>query len=1126
MVLPGAEWLSELTATGVEARHRALFEAALDADLQYELGPRLTRDGAVQAVVVHGPEALDRVGDRYEVTLAPMTWRAGEVSMVCSCQGHGGCVHGVGVLADLSLSAALAGAVAAGQPMRTREALRGVSALRRRKLAERRAERLVEAWVPMRALGETYEPVWSLSLPTQVPDTAALQTSFVGGLDGSPVLEVRFREPGRRAVLDPTAMVGHTLPPGDRAPFRMLHTAGSGKKFLKVSGADVSVVLRLLRDVAPSRRRLEGGGEGFDYDPRALRPVLGVAAVDPSLLRVSKASARGFRVESGVRGGRWEGPVSGVEFVPALEVRWQSEDRSVDLAARGLLLFRGPFACLWSPDTLSLYPVEAGVDLDVAFNLQRAPAIELVGGHEEALLRSLRLRMRGRGVVLPPAESLGVSLPTPAFVLKIEGYPLDLLGRLEARYPFATVPLWPDAPVSEDARRDLDVEASAMARVREAGLAWDAGKRCFSTFDEGAARFWRRGVAALDGADPRVEVQVPEALRGTRVRAEVVPVLRASEVRGELDISLQFESESSRVELAKMRDALEQKRRWVTLEDGSLAALATAVEDVLAREGEGLAEVDAVTLAGRLPMHQFGRVVALAESGEASLDAALEGLRRGLRAVASVPEVAVPRGLAASLRPYQLQGLGWLQWLDAARAGGVLADDMGLGKTLMALALVLWRCERDGPAPTLVVAPTSVVSNWAREAARFAPSLRVTRLHGRDANDRINTRFDDAELVLTSYGLLLRDAAWLAKKTFRAVIFDEAQTLKNAGAATTQAARSLSAVQKLCLSGTPVENRLLELWSLMDLVNPGMLGSQRAFLQRYERPVALAAAPGAEASRADEAQRILSRLRARLRPFVLRRSKAEVAVDLPPRQEVDLHCAMGPDERRRYDALARVLREEVGRAVRDARRPAMAVFTALLRLRQLACDPRLVDPSAEGSGAKREVFIARVRELAAVGRKVLVFSQFVELLTLWAGDLDREGVGYERLDGGTRDRDGVIARFAEGTATVFFISLKAGGTGLNLTMADTVIHADPWWNPAVEAQASDRAHRIGQTRAVTIYRLVARGTVEERVLRLQAHKRALAAEVLPEGELPQHLSEEDIAALLDDAQRDAWAEVE
>ena len=500
------------------------------------------------------------------------------------------------------------------------------------------------------------------------------------------------------------------------------------------------------------------------------------------------------------------------------------------------------------------------------------------------------------------------------------------------------------------------------------------------------------------------------------------------------------------------------------------------------------------------------------------MDAAVQSLRRRLRALAVAAEPETPAGLQGTLRPYQRLGLAWLQFLQKLGAGGILADDMGLGKTITTLAFLLGRKENEGPAPTLVVCPTSVATNWVREAARFTPGLRVHLLYGpsRDFREAVAK----ADLVITTYALLRRDIDALSGLRFRCAVLDEAQNIKNADSATTRAARRLDASMRLALTGTPIENRLRELWSLASFANPGMLGTSRAFETRFERPIST-----------DRSSPIASELRAVVRPFLLRRTKADVLRELPPKAEIDRVVTLTRADKRMYDALAHALRESVRKDIekRAHGMSTLGVFTALTRLRQMACDPRLVDSTlAPSSSAKREAFLDLVRELVAEGRRALVFSQFVQLLTLWRRDLDAEKIAYEYLDGSTTKRDEVVDRFQNGTAPLFLISLKAGGAGLNLTGADTVIHCDPWWNPAVEDQATDRAYRIGQDKPVTVVRLVAQGTIEEKILSLKAKKRELTRAVIgDDARALEGITEEDVRLLLGDADgEDVGDEVE
>ena len=456
--------------------------------------------------------------------------------------------------------------------------------------------------------------------------------------------------------------------------------------------------------------------------------------------------------------------------------------------------------------------------------------------------------------------------------------------------------------------------------------------------------------------------------------------------------------------------------------------------------------------------------------------------------------VTVPDGLDAMLRPYQEQGLTWLAALWDADLGGVLADDMGLGKTLQGLAL-LERARELGQlddAPVLVVAPASVVGTWAEEAARFAPGLKVAVIRATRArrDTELAEEIRDAHLVVTSYTLLrMEDEAYLEQK-WRGLVLDEAQFVKNHRSRTHQVARRIDAPFTLAITGTPLENSLGDLWSMFSLAAPGLFPRLEGFTENYRKPV----------EKNGEAD-VLGRLRARIRPFMLRRTKREVVKELPEKVEQITRLELTPAHRRRYDQHLTRERTRVLGMLEDMDRNRVAIFRALTKLRQLALDPRLVDTELPPApSAKITTLLEQIRELAEEGHRALVFSSFTGFLKLVRGALETEGIEYVYLDGRTRDRPARIARFREGSAPVFLISLKAGGFGLTLTEADYVFVLDPWWNPAAENQAVDRAHRIGQTRAVNVYRMVSADTIEEKVVALQQRKRDLFASVIDTGE--------------------------
>lgn len=455
--------------------------------------------------------------------------------------------------------------------------------------------------------------------------------------------------------------------------------------------------------------------------------------------------------------------------------------------------------------------------------------------------------------------------------------------------------------------------------------------------------------------------------------------------------------------------------------------------------------------------------------------------------------------LAGLLRPYQREGVRWMQGLASRGMGGILADDMGLGKTLQTLSFLY---SVGGQA--LVVCPSSLVHNWIAEAEKFVPELKAVAIEGTD-RERLLAEQGDADILVTSYALLRRDEAWYREREFDVVVLDEAQHIKNPDAQVSQIAHRLRGTYRFALTGTPVENSPQDLWSICRFALPGYLGSRERFAERFAKPLSSSEAPAPTRER-------LSR---RLRPVVLRRLKSEVARDLPEKIEQVVACDLTPKQREVYAKLLAESRATLVQAEGGKRR--MLALTALLRLRQTCCDLRLLglrDLPEDELSAKSEALGELLDEAIAGGHRVLVFSQFVGMLQIIAGDLVAKGVAFAYLDGQTKDRAAVVSRFQTGDAPVFLISLKAGGVGLNLTAADTVIHVDPWWNPAVEAQATDRAHRIGQERVVTSYKLIARDTVEEKILALQNRKRDLVESLLAEAG-DAHLAEDELMSLFD-----------
>jgi superfamily II DNA or RNA helicase len=470
-------------------------------------------------------------------------------------------------------------------------------------------------------------------------------------------------------------------------------------------------------------------------------------------------------------------------------------------------------------------------------------------------------------------------------------------------------------------------------------------------------------------------------------------------------------------------------------------------------------------------------------------------------------EVAPPAGLQASLRSYQVEGLTWLQNLRARGVGGILADDMGLGKTLQTIAHLLTEKEAGRlDRPALIVAPTSLVSNWDREIAKFAPTLRVHVFHGSDRHASWD-KAAGADVIITSYPILCRDEELVTKTAYHVVILDEAQTIKNMRSRAHASARAIDAEHRLCLSGTPVENHLGELWALLDFVNPGLLGDELHFGRFYRVPI--------EKGRNEER---LMALRELVAPYILRRLKRDVAKELPPKTEVMRPIELRGPQRELYESIRVAAHAEVRRLIRKKGMAAstIPILGALTKLRQVCCDPRLVRMGSAGTireSAKYDMFFELLEKQLEGGHRVLVFSQFTSMLALLAAGLKERKIAYSELTGATVDRAAAVDKFEHGKAEVFLISLKAGGTGLTLTSADVVIHYDPWWNPAVQAQATDRAYRIGQKKAVMSYHLFAAGSVEERILGLQRSKRHVADAILGQGAAASVLSENDVDVL-------------
>ncbi len=637
-------------------------------------------------------------------------------------------------------------------------------------------------------------------------------------------------------------------------------------------------------------------------------------------------------------------------------------------------------------------------------------------------------------------------------------------------------------------RRAFEREvAEAQALAGQLGLDLAAGEETFS---------WQ-----LDGSDRHVEALrrlsasgVPVEWKAPRVKFTAEAKLDRLRLRIErqkdwFGLEGEVTVDERRVSLAALLEAARERRRFVKLGEGDFAQLSETMLEAL----QPLAHLGVSGAKTQLTLGTAPLIDALAPQVEA-LDAAKEwqSLMERL-ASAKNKTYVVPRGLKATLREYQVEGFQWLSRLADWGVGACLADDMGLGKTLQALALLLSRAKK---GPALVVAPSSVLHTWRAEAEKFAPSLKLTLFH---EGDRSLGKLGEGDVVVVSWTLLAREAESFAKVRFATVVLDEAHAIKNAGTQRAKAAHGLQADFLVALSGTPVENHVGELWSLFKAVMPALLGSEESFRKRF-------------GSGQKEALAALSNL---VRPFVLRRSKSKVAKELPPRTDLEVVIPLSKEERALYDDVRLAAVAELGDVTGESKR--FDVLAALTRLRLAACHPKLVDATWQGPASKLARLVELVKDLSTAGHRVLVFSQFTQHLALVVAALREEGIAFSYLDGQVpvAERQRRVEAFQQGAGgDVFLISLKAGGTGLTLTEADYVLHLDPWWNPAVEDQASDRAHRIGQTRPVTVYRLISEGTIEQQILSLHRDKRELVDSLLAGTDVAGKLSTTQLAELI------------
>jgi superfamily II DNA or RNA helicase len=826
------------------------------------------------------------------------------------------------------------------------------------------------------------------------------------------------------------------------------HVSRTGSSTAELRGEDAAELLSMLRD---HRVLLEPASMELRFADEPLRPHLELDQANGKTCRVRVV----FETKNGVR------------RFPLSSGAW----------------FEGTPG--WHLDTTEgvARTLENGVTPQWLQRLYRSPALVYPMNELPRLLTELVPRVAALlNAELPDLEQVADLVDErPRFRLQADGDILEVHTKLWVLYgdqTFAVPPAQLPSPLvvlapKEGAerprvvRRDVGAEMAAVQQVLNTGLTVDEQKEGLEARGDAAVAFWTERIANLPA---EWEKLVPHDLRAVKVRDQAVtPMVRVSSGVDWLSLDVSFTVAGVAVDEDALRSALEKGRRLVKLPDGTWAPVkAEEVTEVLER----MAEIVAGSSSAKIPLSQAGRVQDLLRLvGNRSISPQARSLFGKLEEIGEIDQIAKPRTLKVQqFRDYQKRGFSWLVFLHEMKTGGILADDMGLGKTLQAISLFCWlKANHKVHKPTLVVAPTSVVPNWAREVEKFAPSLSTLVWHGPDRHEQ-RSQLEETDVVITSYALLRRDEELFETIDFRYVVLDEAQHIKNPLSATARAAKRVKSEHRLALTGTPIENRLSEIWSIIDFVSPAMLGSLKTFEEKYARPV----------ERGDE--ETIRKLRAIVRPLVLRRTKAEVAPELPSKIEQDIVVPLADDQARLYKQLLQQVRANVLSEVekQGVGKAQLQILTALTRLRQAACDPRLVkihavnaewnDDTSGKLNALREI----LQEAVAGGHRVLVFSQFVEMLQLIRHVLDEDGVTYEYLDGSTKDRQERVDHFnTDENCSAFLISLKAGGTGLNLTGADTVVHFDPWWNPAVEDQATDRAHRIGQTKVVTVYRLIA-----------------------------------------------------
>lgn len=847
----------------------------------------------------------------------------------------------------------------------------------------------------------------------------------------------------------------------------------------------------------------------------------------------------------------------GLELTPTITVEGEEVDPAsvgtIGRPAHGIFLTTGGEALpgVSADSVITLAPLESGLSEELLTFVTAGSTLHIPAKDETRFLTGFYPKLKQAARVTAKDESVELpALAVPTLSL-LANYGADHRVRLHWEWHYKSgnmvtaQPLWRHP--GDHGYRDDTAEARILEGI---GQPWDL----VAALGESATGGWGTprlaASAELSGLDtlaftedvlpmlrnaPDVAVDTAGDIADYR-EAEEAPVVsistKATEQRDWFDLGIQISLEGQPVSFAAVFSALAAGQTKMLLPSGAYFSLdLPELHQLRALIEEARSLQDNKDAPLQISRFQAGLWDELAQLGivdeqAAAWRSAVGGLLEG-----GIDGLPLPASLNAELRPYQLEGFNWLSFLYRHSLGGILADDMGLGKTVQALALMCAAKEQgpitgdgtppdsasagsgvpapDGGTPFLVVAPTSVVGNWAAEAARFAPGLTVRTVSETFAKNSQDAAVElaGADIVITSYALFRIDYDSYASKTWAGLVLDEAQFVKNHQSKAYQCARKLPAAFKLAITGTPLENNLMEFWALTSIVAPGLFSSPKRFAEHYQKPVE---------KNGDKGQ--LDKLRRRVRPLMMRRTKDQVIQDLPPKQEQILEVVLNPRHQKVYQTHLQRERQKILGLIEDVNKNRFTIFQSLTLLRQLSLDASLVDPSLSGvRSSKLDVLFEQLEDLVSEGHRALIFSQFTGFLGKVRERLVEEKIEFCYLDGGTRNRTDVVNEFKNGSAPVFLISLKAGGFGLNLTEADYVFLLDPWWNPASEAQAVDRTHRIGQARNVMVYRLVAKDTIEEKVMALKARKSQLFADVMEGDALSGgSITAEDLAGLFKD----------